>query len=245
MNQPGVEVRPLREMTGRAAFNEVFLTDATVSNDDLVGEPNEGWRVANTTLSVERGGLASTGGRGGGRFDIRDRPLDTPIADLLQQNDEEDEAAELPRGWRLLAHAAGELERDNEPLIRSLMATEAVFGEISRRSGERIQALTEQSRMRGETPTLTPLAAVQKLAASQNLHRFGRALLEAEGPAGMLAPPDGLFEDRAMETIASGYTLSIGGGSDQIQRNIIGDRVLGLPSEPRLDKELPFNQLPN
>src|SRR5205085_687232 len=65
MHQPGVEVRPLREMTGRALFNEVFITEARVSSDAIIGAVNRGWAVANTTLAFERAGLGAGGGAGG------------------------------------------------------------------------------------------------------------------------------------------------------------------------------------
>ena len=73
---------------------------------------------------------------------------------------------------------------------------------------------------------------------------IGRAALDFEGPYGMLAGSDALVDDRAFETIATAFMISIGGGTDQIQRNIVGERVLGLPAEPRADKDLSFRQLP-
>ena len=89
-------------------------------------------------------------------------------------------------------------------------------------------------------------------ASTSRSHRYWCALrllpvsflLSAEGAWGMLAGPDALIEDRAMETIGTAYMISIGGGTDQIQRNIVGERILGLPAEPRLDKTVPFDQLP-
>jgi len=244
MRQPGVEVRPLREMTGRAVFNEVFLTDAVVSNDAVIGDVNDGWRVANTTLNNERSGLGNTAERGGGRLDIPDHELDAPIADILASAEEQLETDHLPRGHHLLAHVARELGRAGEPLVRARIAAETVAGEVSRLSGMRIRAMAEEARRRGERVPPSPLVSVQKMAASKNLHSLGRALLDVEGPAGMLAPPDALIDDRAMETIATAYMISIGGGTDQIQRNIVGERVLGLPGEPRVDKDIPFKDLP-
>ena len=89
-----------------------------------------------------------------------------------------------------------------------------------------------------------PIVSVQKMAASQNLHRLGRAALDLQGPYGMLGGPDALADDRAFETVATAFMISIGGGTDQIQRNIVGERVLGLPGEPRTDKDVSFRDLP-
>ncbi len=244
MRQPGVEVRPLREMTGRAVFNEVFFTDAIVSNEDVISDVNDGWRVANTTLNNERNGLGDTASRGGGRLDIPDQELGTPIADILAAAEQTLETDRLPRGHHLLIQLAGELGRLNEPTVRDRVAGATVDGEVSRLSGMRIRGMAEEARRRGEKVPPSPMVSVQKMAASKNLHTLGRALLDTEGAAGMLAAPDSLIDDRAMETIATAFMISIGGGTDQIQRNIVGERVLGLPGEPRADKDVPFKDLP-
>ncbi|MEL7208369.1 MAG: acyl-CoA dehydrogenase family protein, partial [Actinomycetota bacterium] len=244
MRQPGIEVRPLREMTGRAVFNEVFLTDAVVSNDDVIGDVNDGWRVTNTTLNNERSGLGNTAERGGGRLDIPYHTLDASVADILAASEEQLDADRLPRGHHLLDHLVRQLDRTDEPLVRDRVAIETVAGEVSRLSGTRIRAMADDARRRGERVSPSPLVSVQKMAASKNLHSLGRALLDVEGAHGMLADPDALIDDRAMETIATAFMISIGGGTDQIQRNIVGERVLGLPGEPRVDKDVPFKDLP-
>ena len=255
MRQPGVEVRPLREMTGRAVFNEVFLTDAVVPAENLVGELNDGWRVATTTLANERNGLGAISSRGGGRLDVHDQDLDTPIADLLasaearaaeerEQDRQHQSRASRARGHHLLAAVIDEVARRGDPLVGDLLAVNVMAGEVNRLSSLRIRSLAEQAKRRGGKVGPSPLVSVQKLAVSKNLHALGRALLAAEGAHGMLAGADALVEDRAMETLATGYMISIGGGTDEIQRNIIGERVLGLPGEPRVDKDVPFDELP-
>jgi alkylation response protein AidB-like acyl-CoA dehydrogenase len=253
MHQPGVEVRPLREMTGRAVFNEVFLTDARVPAENLVGGLHDGWRVTNTTLNNERNGLGAIASRGGGRLDVHDQDLGMRIADLFaaaraREASERERAAAggaaTARGHHLLAALLGEVGRRHEPVMEDLLARNTVAGEVNRLSALRIRSLAEAARLRGEKTGPSPLVSVQKLAVSQNLHALGRALLTAEGAHGMLAGPDALIEDRAMETLATGYMISIGGGTDQIQRNIIGERVLGLPGEPKVDRDVPFDQLP-
>ncbi len=245
MHQPGVEVRPLKEMTGRSVFNEVFLTNAIVSNGDVLGGLNDGWRVANTTLNNERSGLGNTAARGGGRLDIPDQDLDVPIADILAGSSAQGPGPEhLPRGHQLLIRLVQELGRPDEPVVRDRVAAAVVAGELGRLSGARIKSLAQEARRRGEHAVPTPLVSVQKMAASKNLHSLGRDLFDVQRAHGMLAHPDALIEDRAMETLATAFMISIGGGTDQIQRNIVGERVLGLPGEPRTDKTLPFNELP-
>ncbi|MFN0089607.1 MAG: acyl-CoA dehydrogenase family protein [Acidimicrobiales bacterium] len=248
MRQPGVEVRPLREMTGRAVFNEVFLTDAEVPAENVLGDLHDGWRVALTTLANERSSLGSSASGGGGRLDVGDQLLDTPVALLVERRAAAQAAraaqAPRPRGWRLAAQIAAEAGRASEPLVRAELAANAQAGETARLSELRIKALAEAARRAGRRDQASPIVSVQKMAASKNLHRLGRAAFDLAGPYGMLSGPDALGEDRAMEVIATAYMISIGGGTDQIQRNIVGERVLGLPGEPRTDKDLPFNQLP-
>lgn len=247
MRQPGIEVRPLREMTGRAVFNEVFLTDAVVPVDNVLGELNDGWRVALTTLMNERSSLGSSASGGGGRLDINDQVLDAPIADLLARSAAAKKAGApraAPRGWRLAAQIARDSGRINEPVARDRLAANAVAGEVARLSELRIRAQAEAARRAGRRGgESTPIVSVQKMAASKNLHRLGRAAFDLAGAHGMLSGADALAEDRAMEVIATAYMISIGGGTDQIQRNIVGERVLGLPGEPRTDKDVPFREM--
>ncbi|MDP1820491.1 MAG: acyl-CoA dehydrogenase family protein [Acidimicrobiales bacterium] len=245
MRQPGVEVRPLRELTGRSVFNEVFLTDAIVPAENLVGDVNAGWGVTMTTLANERSGLSVNATGGGGRLDIPGHRLGARVADLLAEAAAEMErAAVRPRGHRLLVELARSRGKLDDPLVRREIARAYAAGEVARISAVRAQAAAETARARGAPGSETsPLVSVQKMAASQNLHRLGRAAVDIQGPYGMLAGPDALEDDRAFETIATAFMISIGGGTDQIQRNIVGERVLGLPGEPRTDKDLPFRQL--
>ena len=250
MHQPGVDVRPLREITGRALFNEVFLQDAVVNHSDLLGEVNDGWRVALTTLANERnslgGGSGAAMGGGGSKLDIGENDLDARISTLSAAEDGNAGAlGGSARGFDLLLAIARRKGLTADPLVRQELAKNYSAAEVSRLSGLRIQAAAEAAR--GGNPMLTsaaPLMSIQKLAMSINLHALGRAALALEGADGTLSGPDAIFDDRAFEVIATAYMISIGGGTDQIQRNIIGERVLGLPGEPRVDKVLPFSELP-
>ena len=190
-----------------------------------------------TTLANERSGLGTNASGGGARLDIHDHHLDARIADLLQATSAEvDRAASLPRGHQLLIELARRMGRLDEPLVRQEIARSFIAGEVARIAEFRIKAATETARAGGAPGADTaPLVSVQKLAASLNLHRLGRVALDLQDPYGMLAGGDALVDDRAFETMATAFMISIGGGTDQIQRNIVGERVLGLPGEPRVD----------
>ncbi|MGD9750664.1 MAG: acyl-CoA dehydrogenase family protein [Acidimicrobiia bacterium] len=246
MRQPGVEVRPLKEMTGRAVFNEVFFTDAVVPAENLIGDLHDGWRVALTTLANERNGLGANASGGGGKLDIPDQDLSVTLGDLLAvASAVADEASSKTRGFGLVAEIARQRGLLGDPVVRQELMRNYIAGEVARISGLRIAAAAEAAR-RGDPRAgqAAPIVSVQKMAASQNLHRLGRAALDLQGPYGMLGGPDALADDRAFETVATAFMISIGGGTDQIQRNIVGERVLGLPGEPRTDKDVSFRDLP-
>jgi alkylation response protein AidB-like acyl-CoA dehydrogenase len=243
MHQPGVEVRPLRDLTGRSHFNEVFLTDAVVAAGGVVGDVHDGWRVALTTLANERSNLGGNTRGGGGRLELRDPVLTTPISELLAGAAAEVDApgAKL-RGYHLLAEIARQRDVRADPVVRQRLARSFIDHDIARLSGLRAQAAAD-ARRRGGTEQAAPVASLHKLMASSNLHRLGRDALDLAGPYGTLSGADALLDNRAFEVIATAFTISIGGGTDQIQRNIIGERVLGLPGEPRVDKDVAFRDL--
>jgi alkylation response protein AidB-like acyl-CoA dehydrogenase len=246
MRQPGIEVRPLKEMTGRAVFNEVFLTDAVVPVENLLGDLHDGWRVALTTLANERNGLGANASGGGGRLDIPDQDLTVQVGDLLADASAvAEEASSKLRGFGLLAEVARQRGLLADPVARQELMRNYIAGEVARISGLRIAAAAEAAR-RGDPRAgqAAPIVSVQKMAASKNLHQLGRAALDMAGAYGMLAGDDALVDDRAFETVATAFMISIGGGTDQIQRNIVGERVLGLPGEPRTDKDVKFRDLP-
>ena len=244
LHQPGVEVRPLRDLTGRSHFNEVFFTDAVVPADDVVGEVHDGWRVALTTLANERSNLGANTRGGGGRLELRDPVLTRPIRDMLASAaaDVDAPGAKL-RGSHLLVEVARQRGELDDGVARQRLARSHIDHDVARLSGLRAQAAAE-ARRHGRTDQAAPVASLQKLTASTNLHRLGRDALDLEGPYGMLSGPDAMLDNRAFEVVATAFTISIGGGTDQIQRNIIGERVLGLPGEPRTDKDVSFRDLP-
>ena len=226
-------------MTGRAVFNEVFLTDATVPAGNVVGEVGRGWQVAMSTLAHERSYMGTGASSGGSRIDVPDMDLTMPVGEVLAG-----EAAEAGgraprlRGYPLVLALARERGLTDDPVVRQELARAYTYGEVGRMTGVRVQAAAALGRRAG------PEISVQKLAVSRTLNHLGSLALALEGPAGTLAGDDAPHGDRAFEVMCTAFVNSIGGGTDQIQRNIIGERVLGLPVEPRADKDVPFSALP-
>lgn len=240
MSQPGVEVRGLREMTGDVAFNEVFLADARVADSDRLGEVGEGWRVAMTTLAHERD-PANTGLGAGAGFAKPD--LDVSVeAHARSATDKVDGFALALSGGvsRLLSQLLDEFRVSDDPLVRQKQMKIFEMRRTSRWSGQRAVAAVKAGAEPG------PGVSTLKLLGSE-IGRQTRDLgLEAMGATGMLwgedTPEKGSFHAYAMFTPA----MSIAGGSDQIQRNIIGERVLGLPREPgeAEQRQQPWSELP-
>jgi alkylation response protein AidB-like acyl-CoA dehydrogenase len=249
VDQPGVEVRPLKEMTGGATFNEVFFTDARVPHENVLGEVDRGWSVAVTTLSHERtslgagsmGGMMSGGsmlGIGTGGGDAMATPsLTTRVGDLVNSNAGGDMAAMAAGGSRMMVMLPMMFNKQRDPLVRQDMARLFTLLEISRFTGLRSKAAAQ----RGDKPG--PEASTGKLLASHLMRMMRDTMLRLEGASGMLMAPDAPMNGMAQWLALFSPAISIAGGTDEIQRNIIGERVLGLPPEPRPDKEAPFKDL--
>ncbi len=237
MDQPGVDVRPLREMTGRALFNEVFLTDARVHDDALIGGLNNGWMAAMTTLANERASLGG-GGTGAAGLGVPGRKggmLERRVGDLARGGG--GQRALGARGFATMRKAAEAEGRTGDPAIRQALVELYTLEEISRYSVLRTKAAKAAGRGPG------PEANTAKLSMSR-MTRLSRDLgLEILGAKGMLhgadAPMGGMLQEMAVFAPA----VSIYGGSDEVQKNIIGERVLGLPKEPSDDRTVPFKEL--
>ena len=204
MATPGVEVRPLRQITGHAHFNETFLTDVRIPADGVVGEVNGGWGVTLTTLLNERAFIA---GSSAGQ-------------------------------WEQILSIARAFGRTDDPVIRQHLARHYSRRQALSYLGNRVQTATSQGRTPG------PEAMTMKLAYSLQAHDMGNLLMALEGPAATLNGPDASGNAFAQDMFLGQWSTRIGGGTDEVQRNIIGERALGLPREPRLDKDVPFNELP-
>ncbi|MFI5673138.1 acyl-CoA dehydrogenase family protein [Streptomyces cellulosae] len=205
MDSPGVEIRPIRQMSGGASFNEVFLSGVRVPDTLRIGRPGQGWEVANATLAFERTASGSGNRRKGGTFD-----------DVLA--------------------LARSLHRTGDPLVRQRLA------DLYVRSALRAATVDRVARASAAGGRPGPEASLTKLMASDLLTRTGQVAAELMG-ARITADTgeEGTFAWTQHLLGAPGYRLA--GGTDQIQRNLIGERVLKLPGEPRVDK-VPFSELP-
>ncbi len=252
MHQPGVEIRPLRELTGRAMFNEVFLTDVRVPDDAAIGGINNGWAVANTTLMFERSGLGAGGGGGG----VSALPgtvggdLERRAGDFVKTRDPSDAGSSSSTSVPNLAALAQANGAIDAPNVRQDLARLHSMNEIARYTNLRQRAL---ARSGGEIPGLGNIAkltmsrilrlqrdlSAQILGPYATLHAYGADEQEA-----LTAATDGATQPGITESILFSQAPQIYGGTDEIQHNIIGERVLGLPKEPSADKGKPFRELP-
>jgi alkylation response protein AidB-like acyl-CoA dehydrogenase len=217
MHSTGIEVRPLREMTGEAAFNEIFFSDVRVPDSQRLGDVGEGWRVALTTLMNERvslGGAVPQRGEGA-------------IADAM-------------RIW---------WERGlSDPALRDELMRLWVQAEVNRLTNLRARQLREAG-------TPGPEGSVAKLAFAELGQRIYSFAVDLLGPEGMLFPANYVF--RRPEPTDNPFTgrdvrwlcvrsraFTIEGGSSEVLRNILGERVLGLPGDVRVDREVPWREVP-
>src|SRR2546426_3579495 len=235
IKQPGVDVQPLKQMNGHASFNQVFFTDAHVPAENLVGRIGEGWKVAMTTLAHERrgaDGLSAPAKRGArtGRIYVEER--------------RELETANQPYTWYpqragrvdLILDRAKETGANTDPHVRQEIAKLMILAKSAEWTARRARAAQQQGRPQGPEGSLGKLAASHVARAAAHVHTLmtgADALL-----TGPRSPRDGIIA----EILVSVPAISIAGGTDEIQRNIIAERVLGLPKEPRVDTG-PFRQV--
>ena len=199
MHAPGVEVRPLRQMTGGASFNEVFFNEVRIPDDHRLGDVNQGWTVALTTLMNER---ASIGGGGGG-------------VSLM--------------GTERLAQMLKAVGKENDPILRQQLANIFVHGQVAKytnlRAMEKIRA--------GELPG--PEMSIAKLSLTNNMQRIQKFVSDALGPR--ITADSGEWGTFAWAEFVLGVPgMRVAGGTDEVMKNIVGERVLGLPKEPQPSK---------
>ncbi|MED5172708.1 MAG: acyl-CoA dehydrogenase family protein [Actinomycetota bacterium] len=236
MRQEGVEVRPLREMTGRSLFNEVFIDEARVSHHDLIGELNDGWRVANTTLMVERAGI----GGGHGLAYAAAHPgsiaghLERPAGSFVGKRLALAAGGVGPGTLQLLRELAEDRGKLKDGRVRQDLARLHTELELMRMNSQRTRQKSQQTGGEGN---------LAKILMTSALHRTREIAGSILGPEmtlwGEESVTDGVLQEMAVFSPAP----SIYGGTDEVQRNIIGERVLGLPKEPGPNKDTPFTEL--
>lgn len=248
-----VDVRPLREMTGRALFNEVFLSDARVPDSAVIGGLHNGWAVANTTLMFERSGLGAGGHAAAALCTPGTVAGDLPkrVGDFVRPAEVSVAAGSLVAGAEKMfiemARAKGVID---DPTVRQDLARLHTMQEVGRMLALRLKAEKAAGRDIAGAPNIAKLSM-------SHIMRAGRDLgLRIAGADGMLHG----YSTAAREAVAAatGQPLlshvtelalfaqgpPIYGGTDQIQRNIIGERALGLPKEPNDDKVKSWAELP-
>ncbi|MGB5758524.1 MAG: acyl-CoA dehydrogenase family protein [Acidimicrobiales bacterium] len=219
MKSPGVEVRPLRQITGEAEFNEVYLTDARVPDENRIGDAGEGWRVSLTTLMNERTAI------GGGGAPKRGSGAIGALTAIWQ---------DLPQDQRTGARL--------DEVMRLWVRAEAL----------RLTNMRASANRRAGNPG--PEGSVAKLAYAELNQAIFSTAVTLKGPAGLVdydytfRRPEDLSVTGAENGLGHAFLRvranSIEGGTSEIMRNILGEQVLGLPGEPRVDKDVPWTEVP-
>ena len=215
MEAPGVEVRPLRQMTGEAEFNEVYFTDVRVPEKEMLGKPGDGWRVSLTTLMNERVSIGgTTPPRGSG-----------PIGQAVKK-------------WH-------ELPSDTHtPVMRDELARLWIRAEVLRLTNVR----ASQMRKAGVPG---PEGSIGKMASAdlnKDIYEFVVDMMGLEGQLygsyEMIRPEIAMGFDSFQKAFLRARANSIEGGTTEVMKNILGERVLGLPGDVRVDREVPWSQVP-
>ncbi len=232
MQQAGVEVRPLRQMNGYSSFNEVFLTDARVAHENAIGGIGNGWRGALTTLAHERGLPAS-------------RPVTVTSPKGRAAREAAEEAADYLATYVWYPQRAGRpdllvpqlSEHGRDPVARQVVAEVLALDQAARWTAARANAARRDGRAPGAE------GSVGKLLGSEIARRSARAHGTLAGAGALLNGPESPVDGLIAEVLVSVPGQSIAGGTDEIQRTILGERVLGLPKEPSVDADIPFREV--
>jgi alkylation response protein AidB-like acyl-CoA dehydrogenase len=237
MHQPGVVVRPLRQMNGYASFNEVFFNDARVPAANAIGEIGNGWTVALATLAHERRSFDAIQARGRSPKG-KGRAIDENRAEI----------AELMEPYKWYPQRAGRVDlvierakatgRNLDPVVRQAIAKLLSLARSAEWTGRRAKA----ARVLGRPPG--PEGSLGKLYASQVAREAAHVHTLISGSDALLAGGDGPLEGLIAEILLSVPAVSIAGGTDEIQRNIVSERVLGMPKDPQIDAARAFRDVP-
>jgi alkylation response protein AidB-like acyl-CoA dehydrogenase len=239
MEQPGVEVRGLRQMNGHASFNEVFLDEARVPAANVIGDVGNGWAVALATLAHERRFNPAPQRGGGGERAARVERCHREAAA---------ETAEHYEPYKWYPQRAGRVDlvqpraqatgRSSDPTVRTEVAKLVELTRTSQWTAQRARA----ARALGRPPG--PEGSLGKLSSSEIARQAARLHTRIAGAHGMLRGDDDGTGGIVAEVLVSVPAVSIAGGTDEIQHNILGERILGLPKEPQVDRDLPFRDVP-
>ncbi len=241
VDQPGIEIRPLKQMNGQAHFNEVFFTDARVSDADLIGGEGQGWAAAVATLAFERSGLSSRvpgltvalpGHRGA---------LDRRAGDVVAEPGDTGLGSRAFRSSTEIADLVRQRDGDeglDDPLLRQELIELRTLGRVANWSAQRAREAAKAGQSPGSA------ANVAKLMGSHIGRGAQQLAPRALGAAGMLAGEDAPAGGQVTEMVLSVPSGAIAGGTDEIQRNIIGERGLGLPKDVSVDRDVPFRDVP-
>jgi alkylation response protein AidB-like acyl-CoA dehydrogenase len=241
VHQPGIEIRPIKQMNGQAEFNETFFTDARVPHANAIGGLNNGWAVAMATLASERSSYAagvdySEQGAHPGR---RNGQLDLTVGEVRERllTQRRGQTA-FPLGSApALIDLARQYGRLDDIVLRDRIMRLHTWAEVARLTAARAKAAADAGRPPGPESSLGYVAGVRIARATRDL---GLAIIGADG---MLAGSDGALDGAVVAMALSSLIHGIQGGTEQIQRNILGERVLGLPKEPQVDRDIPFKDL--
>lgn len=237
MRQPGVNAQPLKQMNGHASFNQVFITDAEVEPELQVGKTGEGWKIATTTLMHERRGAGA----------LRTWAVPSNKKGRIY----EEEAAEIattmePYKWYpqragrvdLLLERAKATGKINDPVVRQELAKVLVLSKSAEWTAMRARAAQEMGRPQG------PEGSLGKLLGSHVARAAARVHTMIDGANAMLTGSDGTLDGVIAEVLVSVPATSIAGGTDEIQRNIIAERILQMPKETDTFANKPFRDVP-
>mgnify|MGYP003963536887 FL=1 len=209
MKSPGIEVKPIKQITGGSSFNEVYFTDVVIPDSQRLGAIGDGWKVAITTLMNERLAVGDANG-----------------ADVKEAFN-----------W------AKKQDDSGDYLINNRATRESIADWYCEANGLKNTKLRTMSALsKGETPG--PEASITKIVSANKLQDIGNFGIDSLDMAGMLKP-----ENNEIQSFQNAWLgapgLRIAGGTDEILKNIISERVLGLPQDPRADKGLPFKDIPS
>jgi alkylation response protein AidB-like acyl-CoA dehydrogenase len=234
LDQPGVTIRPLREMTGDAVFNEVFLDDAVCADVDLIGGAGNGWAVTQTTLFFERTGIGAGGSHAG-------FPVPGPKGGMLGRAAGDAAGDAVPGGDQILqlpdlVALAQSRGRGGDPHVRQAIARLYTCSKLGQWNAQRAKA--EATKGGGIT-----VANLGKITQTLIVKQSAELVVDILGPEATVTGPDGVQGGRFARAVLFAPASSIYGGTDEIQRNIIAERTLGLPREPLPGKGQPYGEV--